>query len=80
MSTGEFASSTTRQKYGRAQLSAVDYESPQIIKISDVFAWKLKGSTEAEKRVRDTYFFTKASPWQYEKEWRHIRSSTGADA
>ena len=59
-------------------LSAVDYQRPGIIKMSDVVAWKLDHSVEAEKRVHLAYFFTKASPWQYEREWRDIRPCTGA--
>jgi hypothetical protein len=59
-------------------LAAVDYRSPRSVKVSDLIEWKLNGSAEAESRVYNTFFFSKASGWKYEKEWRDIHPSSGA--
>jgi hypothetical protein len=42
--------------------------------------WKLGNSPEAKERVYDTYFYAKAAPWCYEKEWRHLQEKSGAIA
>lgn len=59
-------------------LGAVDYQRSRSIKASDLIAWKLRGLSEAEQRVGNTYFFTKSTQWKYEQEWRDIRPSSGA--
>jgi hypothetical protein len=58
-------------------IAAVDYRSPRSIKASDLIAWKMKASSEAERRVYNTYFFAKSPEWRYEKEWRDISQSIG---
>ena len=58
-------------------LRPVSYRAPRRIKASDLFGWKRRGSAEAEKRVRDTYYFAKAGAWKYEKEWRDIAPTSG---
>jgi hypothetical protein len=58
-------------------VAAVDYRSPRSVKASDLIGWKIEGSSEAERRVHNTYFFAKSSQWKYEKEWRDIGQSSG---
>jgi hypothetical protein len=58
-------------------LAAVDYCSPRSVKASDLIKWKLEASSEAERRVHNTYFFAKAPQWKYEKEWRDLRLASG---
>lgn len=50
-------------------LRAVEYRAPRRVRASDLFKWKRRQSADAEQRIRDTYFFAKAGPWRYEKEW-----------
>jgi hypothetical protein len=61
-------------------LAAVNYRSPRSIKASDLIECKMQASSEAERRVHNTYFFSKSPQWQYEKEWRDIRNSSGVAA
>jgi len=58
-------------------LKAVDYRAPRRVRASDLFEWKLRHSVDAERRVRDTYFFAKAGPWRYEREWREVEEKSG---
>jgi Protein of unknown function (DUF2971) len=58
-------------------IAAVDYRSRRSVKASDLIEWKMQASSEAEQRVYNTYFFAKSPQWQYEKEWRDIRQSSG---
>jgi hypothetical protein len=55
-------------------IKAVDYKQPRNIKVSDIIAWK-KHSTEAENIILNTFFYSKAQQWHYEKEWRDINKS-----
>ncbi|HXW73145.1 MAG TPA: DUF2971 domain-containing protein [Methylocella sp.] len=59
-------------------LGPVDYRSQGSIKASELVEWKLRGSQEAEQRVHTQYFFSKASQWRYEREWRDITAKSGA--
>jgi hypothetical protein len=59
-------------------LAAVNYRSPRSIKASDLIKWKIQASSEAERRVYNTYFFAKAPQWKYEREWRDISQFIGA--
>ncbi len=61
----------------RPSIGALNYGSPRSVKASDLFEWKFRGSKEAEQRVHNTYFFSKAPQWRYEKEWRDIRDISG---
>jgi hypothetical protein len=56
------------------KIKAVDYKQPRSIKVSDIIAWK-KHSIEAEKVILNTFFYSKAPQWRYEKEWRDIDKS-----
>jgi hypothetical protein len=61
-------------------LNAVNYRSPRSIKVSDLIKWKVNESSEAARRVHDTYFFAKSPEWRYEKEWRDISEGNGIKA
>ncbi len=58
-------------------IGAINYEASRSIKTSDLIKWKFENCPEAEKRIISTYFFTKASEWKYEKEWRDISATSG---
>ena len=60
-----------------ANLAPVNYKNPRSIKISELIAWKIDGSTDAETSVRHTFFFVKAPQWRYEKEWREVVEKSG---
>lgn len=61
-------------------MKAVDYKQPRSIKINDLVAWKLNGSTAAAQVIHNTFFFAKAPQWRYEREWRDINGSSGASS
>lgn len=58
-------------------LLPVNYRAARRIKASELLQWKRRGSAEAERRVREAYYFAKAGPWRYEKEWRDIDDTSG---
>jgi hypothetical protein len=58
-------------------IQPVDYDRPTSIAMSDLIKWKLEKSSEAEARVRNTYFLAKSPEWKYEQEWRDIHRSNG---
>jgi hypothetical protein len=60
-------------------LQAVNYEALRSISVTDLLRWKVDNSPEAEARVRDTYFLSKAADWKYEEEWRYIYWKQGVD-
>jgi hypothetical protein len=53
-------------------LQPVRYDQPRSVKSSDLAKWFVAGDKGAEKQVRDTYFFSKAKEWAYEREWRDL--------
>jgi hypothetical protein len=59
-------------------LKAVSYSSPRAVRISDLIEWKIEGKAAAKERIYDTYFFSKAPQWRYEREWRDLTGSAGA--
>lgn len=61
-------------------LASVNYRAPRSIKASDLYAWKFEHDREAEKRVLDTYYYSKSSEWKYEKEWRDIKPDFGVES
>lgn len=63
-----------------AKIKPVDYRRPRSIKVTDLVAWKLNGSADAEKAIHDTFFFAKAPQWRYEREWRDVNASSGASS
>lgn len=58
-------------------LKAVEYRASRRVRASDLFEWKRRHSADAEQRVRNTYFFAKAGPWRYEREWREVEEESG---
>ena len=64
-------------KTAHPDIAPVDYRSPRSVKTSDLISWKFQASSEAQRRVNNTYFFAKSPQWRYEKEWRDIRQSWG---
>jgi len=53
-------------------IKAVKYDQPISIKVSDIIAWK-NHSIQAEDRILDIFFYSKAPQWHYEEEWRDIK-------
>jgi hypothetical protein len=64
-------------KTAHPDIAPVNYRSPRSVKTSDLINWKFKASSEAQRRVSNTYFFAKSPQWKYENEWRDIRDSSG---
>jgi len=60
------------------EIQPVNYRKPRSIKVSDLVDWKINKLAAAERSILDTFFFSKASQWRYEKEWRDIRLSAGS--
>lgn len=57
---------------------SVSYSSPRTLYVSDLIDWKIKGNEQVVKKIEETIFFSKASQWRYEREWRSIVSSPGS--
>jgi len=60
-------------------LKPVNYDSTRYLKVSDLINWFIGDSADAEQTVFDQYFFAKAREWKYEKEWRAVTDTSGAD-
>lgn len=58
-------------------LSPVDYRGPRALKASDLYRWKVQTNAEAERRIFETYFYTKSNEWRYEREWRQVDDKNG---
>lgn len=58
-------------------LAPVEYERGRSIKTSDLISWKIKGCEKANQQVYETYFLSKSSHWNYEREWRDVHVSCG---
>jgi len=58
-------------------MKSVNYSAPRGIKTSDVYEWKINKSSESKTIIQETFFFSKADKWSYEKEWRDINSDSG---
>lgn len=58
-------------------LRPVSYSSPRAVRVSELIEWKVKGSSSAQQRIEQTFFFSKAPQWRYEREWRDISDSAG---
>jgi len=61
------------------RLKPVNYNAPRSLRAHDIFRWKCHGDTQAEQRVFDTYFYSKAPQWDYEVEWRDVADKAGAN-
>lgn len=55
----------------------VDYKGSRGILISNIVEWVFNNSEIAKKEIENKYFYTKASQWGYEEEWRYISESQG---
>lgn len=58
-------------------IQPVSYAKSGVIKMTDILNWKLHNSDHSRQKIKDTFFFAKASPWRYEKEWRVVTPSSG---
>jgi len=54
----------------------IDYDGKRCIKASDLLEF-LNGSESARDKIEHTFFFTKASQWRYENEWRIVADYQG---
>jgi len=64
-----------RTKENRCKsLKPVDYTLPRAIPFELIREWRFNNSTDAEEKMRNQYFYAKASSWSYEKEWRDLSS------
>jgi hypothetical protein len=61
------------------RLEPVTYSSTRFLLVSDLLAWELSKSPEAERKINKQFFFAKAPQWRYEKEWRAISPKFGVD-
>jgi len=61
-----------------SHIKPVHYNRPRSIKTTELMEWKRHNSAEAQRAILDTYFFSKAPQWRYEKEWRDISQIHGA--
>lgn len=59
-------------------ISAVDYNRPRSINVSELIDWKISKSSEAKELIKNIYFYTKARNWRYEHEWRDLNNTSGS--
>lgn len=59
-------------------LAPINYSTSGGIKVSAIHEWVIGESGDAKFAIRDTFFYSKAAQWRYEKEWRDVVSSPGA--
>jgi len=53
------------------------FDRPRAVRASELIDWKVKGSASALDKIVETYFFSKAPQWRYEREWRDLAKSAG---
>jgi hypothetical protein len=58
-------------------LARVNDDGSRAVSASDIMKWKEYGDKEAEQRVFQTHFYSKAPEWRYEQEWRDIGDKEG---
>lgn len=66
---------TTEQQH--SHLAPVNYNASRSISLRDLFDWKVGGSDSAQTKILNTYFYSKARDWSYEKEWRDLNDKAG---
>lgn len=66
-------------KWPVMNLKPVNYNSPRAVRAHDLYRWKVEGDETARQRVYDTYFYSKAPDWHYEKEWRDVHDKAGVN-
>lgn len=59
-------------------IEPINYKSSRIIKISEIFDWKVNGAANAKDVIFKRVFFGKAPQWDYEHEWRTVVAKSGA--
>lgn len=69
----EYDATDHRCKY----IDRVSYDSNRGLRLSDIYAWKIKQSKDGLARFVDSTYFRKAKDWSYEEEWRDISSHAG---
>src|SRR3546814_2246259 len=55
-------------------LLRVRYGADRSIPLSELYAWKVEHNADARERVLNLAFLSKAQAWEYEREWRILRS------
>lgn len=61
------------------RLEPVAYGSTRYLLVSDLCAWHLGKSRDAEDKIGRQFLFAKARQWRHEREWRAISSLSGVD-
>ncbi len=69
----EYDATDHRCKY----IQKVQYGLQQGAKISDLYAWKIEKKESGLESTIDAIFFSKATDWAYESEWRDISRQRG---
>jgi Protein of unknown function (DUF2971) len=55
----------------------INYKGTRNLKVSDFLSWKIDDSLEKRDLIYKAFFFNKARPWKYEREWRVISKRQG---
>lgn len=55
----------------------VDYNGERGISLSNIFEYIFNSSLDALNEIEHKYFYTKASQWSYEEEWRLVSERQG---
>lgn len=53
-------------------LQPVNYKSSRSIRVSDLIAWQLNGNLQTKEKIFNSFYYSKAPQWKYEREWRDI--------
>lgn len=61
-------------------LKKVNYEGQRCIKCSDLMSCFIEGNSVALEGIEETFFFTKANEWKYEREWRVKNHKSGEES
>lgn len=56
----------------------IDYAGGRGISMSTLIDWVFNKSETAKKEIEHKYFYTKASQWEYEEEWRYLAEYQGS--
>ena len=52
------------------EIIKINYHGSRVMKLSDIYKWKVHKDSDAERTLYDQYYSNKSSDWKYEKEWR----------
>lgn len=64
--------------HGCQELRKVAYGDGAILRSTDLIRWKLQDDKDAKQRIVDAFFYSKASAWKYEMEWRDVCPMNGS--